>query len=148
MVKIGVTVRGFREMEDKNYKRSARLEDLRWLAAGFEKYIMGKRMRSMWDHQGQISGRYGEGSKKWARNSDWVAGVKGFNKPLFGSPGRSRIESSYQFTKWYQRRHGSRYGRGESRRLKPRVDLRVCEVRRPRDQRGVGEVGRIRERLL
>lgn len=111
MIRGGFTVRGFREMADKNYKRSARLEDLRWFAADFEGYIMGKRMRSMWTHQGQISGRYGEGSKKWARNSDWVAGVKGFNKPLFGSRGRSSIQQSYQFSKWYQRASGGALAR-------------------------------------
>ena len=107
MIDFSVKVTGVDAIGRRMTKRTIKAKKLRWVEQGFRSYILDKRLPQMWRGQGQIPGRYGEGSRKWAANKPWVARAKGFNKPLFGTRGKSTIQDAYVFSKTTSMRGGA-----------------------------------------
>lgn len=99
MIELTVNVSGIGEMAKRGTARRAKAKKVDWLIGKFQQYILRHRLPIMWRNQGQIPGRYGEGSSKWADNTPWVARAKGFNKPLFRRRNSSSIRKSYAFSK-------------------------------------------------
>jgi len=79
--------------------RALAAADMRALSALVGQYCMEEYRVQMWDHQGRVPGRYGEGTREWARNAVSTIRQKGFDKALHSSRQRhaSSIYRNYTF---------------------------------------------------
>ena len=84
-------------------KRLNKAKSIRWLCEDFHDHI-DDRLDAMWRNQGQVPGRWGRGSSKWAPNAPSTVRQKGFNKPLFSSRGPygSHIYTQGYRDEWHQ----------------------------------------------
>lgn len=108
MIQMRFDVRGLDAIQRVNALRKLRAEDTRELMKLFHARIKD-RIWEQYQHSGVVSGPYGTGSYKWARNKPSTVAKKGFNKPMFSSRGPygTSLMKSYKFRAWHQRRPGN-----------------------------------------
>lgn len=96
MLSVKFRVTGMDALGRRMTKRAVKASQLHWLAHDFYARIQ-QRLKVMWRNLGVVSGPYGEGSRGWAPNTEWVAKAKGFNKPLFSTETTSQIMNKYRW---------------------------------------------------
>ena len=79
------------------------LVDHRTAGRKFKKYILGKRLDTMFRNLGRGFGVTGQGMQKWTGNKPWTVGVKGHARPLHGM--RDMFKSSLKRKFFMRIRH-------------------------------------------
>lgn len=120
MISGSVRVRGLDKIRRVNALRRVKATDMKGLAKEFETRIK-RRVWRMFQGRGVVTGPYGEGSRKWARNRPSTIKGKGFDKPMFSS--RGPYGSSLIKAATFGSSHGGRLGARGRRTVRARFTL-------------------------
>lgn len=102
-------IRGLDRIQRVNALRKLKAEDTASLMRRFKARI-NDRIWEQYQNSGVVSGPYGTGSYRWAKNKPSTIRKKGFNKPMFSSRGPygTSLLKAYSFRAWHGRRGTSR----------------------------------------
>jgi len=103
--------------------RTVKATDLTWLGRDFERYLFEDRLPNMWRNQGVVRGRYGKGSKRWAKNAPSTIKGKGFDKAMHS--GRQRFSSSMARRKFEAYEYGFSHRRRSKRARNSNINFKL-----------------------